>query len=190
MDYQEKSSSITVPRNTGIDGFLRTLRGILLLPRVQSISIDSKGVVNYTRYVRDGEDASPVKVDYTGLEPWSIIRNGDIQEMDVPPGTPAPMVIAYMFDLITREGLVPIAFVTGAGSDFWRWHQQFGVQLTRAGSAYGLAIHTDRQMPDHSLVLCAGYIRGGLLDCHRFIMTGMNAPLALDSPPPTTVQII
>lgn len=186
--YQEKSSSVTVPKNTGIDGFLRTLKTILSLPRVQTINIDAKGKVNYTRYVRDGEPESPVNVDYAGLDPWSIIRNGQLDELQYMELEPAPSVIAAMFNHVAREGLVPIAFATGADTHFWRWHHRTSrVDLARTSVVYGLPIYTDRQMPDHSLVLCSGFVKGSLIDCHRFLNTAMGVEFEA---PDTSVNIL
>lgn len=187
--YEQKTSSISVPKSTGVEGFLKTLRSILTLPRVQSINIDASGKVSYTRYVRDGEPDNAVGVDYTGLEPWSIIRNGDLDELSYEPGLPAPSVIASMFNRVTSEGLVPVAFATGAGSHLWKWHEDTsGVRLVHKASAYGLPILTDRQMPDYSLVLCAAFVRGSLVDCHRFISASMG--VTEFEPPETNVSIL
>lgn len=188
MDYQEKTSSVMVPKNTGIDGFLKTLRNILTLPRVQGIRIDAKGKIDYTRYVREGEPDNPITVDYSELEPWAIIRNGTIEELYHKESTPATNVIAAMFNWVAREGLTPVAFASGVETNFWQWHRQTaGVELSRTSSVYGLPLYTDRQMPDYSLVLCAGYVKGGLVDCHRFIMTTMGSTV---TPPETTVSIL
>jgi hypothetical protein len=187
--YQTRVNSIAVPKNTGIDGFLRTLKEILGLSRVQSISIDATGKIDYTRYVREAETDNPISVDYAGLDPWSIIRNGDLVEMRHPPDLPAPSIIALMFNRITREDLVPIAFATGADSDFWEWHRRTaGVELSPVGSAYGLPLYTDRQMPDHALVLCAGFAKGGLAECHRFLSVSMG--IVDNKPPVTSVMIL
>jgi hypothetical protein len=187
--YSERTHAITVPKNTGVDGFLRTLRGILGLPRVRNISIDATGAVRYTRYVREDEPDSPIQVDYTGLEPWAIIRNQELEELPLPPSTPAPSVIAFMFNRLTQDSLAPIAFATGARSEFWRWHERTsGVRLARAGMAYGLPIYTDRQIPDDSLILCAAYIKGSLIDCHRFLTTSMSD--VGFKPPETSVEIL
>jgi hypothetical protein len=187
--YEEKTSSISVPKNTGVEGFLKTIRGILTLPRVRGIAIDVSGKVSYTRYVREGEPDTPVPVDYTGLDPWSIIRNGELEEMPYELGTPSTSVIAAMFNRITREGLIPVAFASGADSHFWRWHEKTsGLSLVKKTSAYGLPIYTDRQMPDYSLVLCASYVRGNLIDCHRFLSVSMGV---VDfAPPETHVSIL
>lgn len=186
--YAEKTSSVAVPKNTGIDGFLKTLRTILALPRVQTISIDAKGKVSYMRYVREGETDVPLNVEYAGLEPWNIIRNGQIEEIDLDPATPAPAVISVMFNRVAREGLVPIAFATGAGSHFWKWHERTsGVSLSKTTTVYGLPLFTDRQMPDHALVMCAAFVKGSLVDCHRFL----NVSMGIDyEPPETSVSIL
>lgn len=188
--YQERLSSISVPKNTGLDGFLRTLRTILELPRVQNITIGSDGVVKYMRYVRDGEPDGPAQVDYTDLAPWNIIRNSlSLQEILHDPDVPAPVVIANLFNILGQESLIPIAFATGAASTFWKWHERTaGIRLTQRTSAYGLPIYTDSQMPDYSLVLCAAFVRTGLVDCHRFLMVGMQSEEFV--PPDTNVSIL
>lgn len=187
--YQEKTSSVSVPKNTGVDGFLKTLKGILELPNVQEIKIDSKGSVQYRRYVREGSEDKALAIDYGELTPWNIIRNSELEEVHCSPGTPATNVVSLMFNMVAREGLVPIAFVSGAGSHFWQWHEKTaGVNLARTGSVYGLPFYTDRQIPDHALILCAAYTRGGLVNCHRFIMAGMETMEFI--PPETSVSIL
>lgn len=188
MEYHERVSEVVVPKNTGIDGFIKTLKGILTLPHVQSIQIDAKGKIQYARYVREGEPDSSLTIDYTELEPWNIIRNGQLEELHYRDGEPATNVIAAMFNRVAREGLTPIAFATGADTHLWDWHlRTAGVELSRTASIYGLPIYTDRQIPDYSLVLCASYIRGSLSDCHRFIVTSMGT--GADAPE-TTVSIL
>jgi hypothetical protein len=189
--YEEKTSSVTVPKNTGVEGFMRTLRGILELRNVQSIAIDARGTVSYTRYVRQGETPVQLAVDYTSVEPWAIIRNGELEEVDTR-GLPAASVVALLFNRVASEGLVPIAFASGAGTFFWSWHEETsGIRLSRRGQVYGLPLYIDRQMPDHSLVLCAAHVRGSLVDCHRFLTVTMALPLSVQAiPPPTEVQIL
>jgi hypothetical protein len=187
--YVEKTNEVAVPKNTGIDGFLKTLRGILELRNVQNIGIDAKGVIRYTRYTREDEPDGPIEVDYTDLEPWAIIRNRDLQDIDYTPGTPASTVIAALFNMLAHENLVPIAFVTGTNSRFWAWHEEStGVRLEKETSAYGLPIYTDLQIPDHSLILCASHRRAGLVECHRFLLVTMNEVLFI--PPETSVSVL
>src|SRR5262245_21386748 len=116
--YSEKSGEVTVPKNTGVDGFLKALRGVLALRNVQSIFINAKGVVRYTRLIRkekeEEEPEGPLEVDYTGLEPWGIIRHRRVEDLGVHHETPAPATVALLFDRVARENLIPVAFVTGA----------------------------------------------------------------------------
>lgn len=191
--YEERSDSIRVPRNTGVDGFLTTLRRILTLPRVQTISIDASGLVSYTRIVREGEGTTPMVVDYGELAPWNIIRNGELEEFDTSPTDAAPTVIARMFNVLTSVGLAPIAFVTGANSSFWDWHRESHVNLGRHGVAYGLPLYTDRGVPDHVLVFCAAYVKGSTLAaCHKFLVINMTTTAIDDRhvPPDTEVSIL
>lgn len=188
--YVEKIHEVTVPKNTGIDGFLQTLRGVLGLRNVQNIQIDAKGVVRYVRYVRKGEeDEGPIQVDYTGLEPWGIIRDRELEDLGYHHETPAPTAVALMFNRVAQENLVPCCFAMGAASVFWSWHERTaGVKLSRQYTAYGLPIYTDRQIPDHSLILCASYQRGSLLTCHRFFFMGMDEHAL--APPQTSVAVL
>ena len=190
--YEERTHSIQVPKNTGVDGFVKTLRGVLELRNVQTIQVDAKGRVTYTRIVRAGEDSTPLAVDFGELAPWSIVRNGELEEFEAGEGDPATTVVARMFNLLTQEGLVPIAFVTGANSSFWRWHvETAGVRLARQNSAYGIPIYTDREVPDSSLILCAAYVRGATLaGCHRFLAIGMASFGDQAAPPNTEVSIL
>lgn len=190
-EYKERTDTISVPRNTGVEGFIRAIRGILSLPRVQNISVNATGQVSYRRYVRDGEvSEAKIDVDYSGLDPYAIIRNSELEEFPIRPGVSAASVIAHLFNKIAQEGCNAVAFVTGANSDFWRWHEQTsGVSLDRRLPAYGLPIYADRQIPDHALVLCAAYARSAtLLDCHRFIAVVMGVEEHV--PPETSVDIL
>lgn len=186
--YEERTDSIRVPKNTGVDGFLKTLRRVLTLPRVQVINIDSSGMVSYTRIVREGEPPEPVDLDFSDLSPWSIVRNGTLEEFTVPHDAPATATIARLFNLLTQESLVPVAWVTGANSDFWAWHEETaGVRLTRQNMAYGVPIYTDREVPDHSLILCAAYTKGTtLVGCHRFLVVSMASFGGQGEPPAET----
>jgi hypothetical protein len=188
--YIEKTHEVTVPKNTGVDGFLKAIRSVLGLRNVQNISIDAKGVVRYMRYVRANEgDDNPIEVDYTGLEPWGIIQHRELEDVGYHHDTPAPTAIALMFNRVHQENLVPCAFAMGATSIFWEWHSRTaGVNLSRQGFAYGLPIYTDRQIPDHSVILCASYQRGGLLNCHRFLFMSMSEKSL--APPATSVTVL
>ena len=79
MRYKEITKSINVPSNTGTDGFLRTVAEIIKMPRVQTITIEASGKVSYTRYTEEGEEE--LNVDFTDLNPYYIIRNSDLEEM-------------------------------------------------------------------------------------------------------------
>lgn len=190
--YEERTSSISVPKNTGIDGFLKTLRSVLDLTRVQTIKIDSSGKVTYTRIVREGEGSSPLEVDFADLQPWGIIRNGEIEEFIEHGRHPAPVTIARMFDMLTRESLIPIALVTGSNSIFWAWHEETsGVRLVKQNMAYGIPIYPDREVPDHALILCAAYTKGTtLVGCHRFLSVSMASYGDQYTPPETEVSIL
>jgi hypothetical protein len=188
-EYEERTEKLSVPKNVGTEGFIKTLRTILSLPRVQRIEINAAGEVIYDRIVKAGEGSLP-PVDFSVLEPWAIIRNGELEEMECDFNESAPIIISRLFNKIAQEGLVPVAFVVGANTNFWDWHlNTAGVSLSRHSSAYGLPLLSDRSVPDHSLILSAAYTRGSSLSqCHRFIAVGMHA--ADETPTEDEVQIL
>jgi hypothetical protein len=186
MGYELKESTIEVPKNTGIDGFLHALKGILKLPRVQEVKIDGKGQVSYKRYIVEGEEPA-IGVDYEGLEPWNIIRNGDIVELWSLPTSASSRVVCLM-DAARSEQLYPTAFVTGANSSLADWFRESsGVELRSTENLCGLKVYEDRSVPDSVLILCAAYTQdAGLVDTVRAYKVDMDYVVA----PDTVVEVM
>ena len=158
--YREVSKTINVPPNTGIDGFLRTLRQILRKPRVQDVHINSRGSVRYVRYVREDEPEDTAGIDFDDLQPYHIVRNAELQEFMPPSELPAAVVIGMMFDRVAQDRMHPIAFATGAASGLWDWYQYTTGHIVEARrQLFGLPVLADRQIPDSVLLLCAGFGR-------------------------------
>lgn len=159
--YKEITHTVNVPLNTGIPGFLRAIESILRLPRVMQLTIDATGRVDFTRQELPEEEPT-IGVDFTGLVPSHIIRGAEALELDVVSNL-APVAISHMFVKVTEDGLNPIAFATGANSWLWKWHKvTSNIELNRA-EAYGLPVLRDHNLPDETLVLCAGYSRAATL---------------------------
>lgn len=155
MDFELKKTLITVPKNTGIDGFMKTIHTILKLSRVQSVSIDARGAVTYERYVQI--DDQPVQIDFEGLEPWNVIRNADIEEVRIVSRN-AAAVLLEVLDTAVSANLYPIAFVVGTESVLWGWYfRTTGCDLKSRTSLSGLPLYTDKQLPNTALALCAAY---------------------------------
>ena len=189
MEYQLKSDVITVSKNTGIDGFMYTIKTILKLKRVQSINIDTKGTIKYERYVTDAEDVVSIGVDYEGLEPYNVLRNSEIEELVTRLTNPLS-VVANMFDMLSMEKLFPSAFVTGADTILHRWMAEGagGVQLFRKSSIlFGIPVLTDRNCPDTALILCGAYTRdAAVVDTQKAFKVEMD----VESGPETNVEVI
>ena len=187
-DYKEIVNSIDVPPNTGVDGFLHTVRTILDLPRVQSINIDGNGKVTYKHFVAD-DDEAVIGVEFKGLEPWYIIRNAEVQEMLVEHSS-AATVVASLLDRMSLERLHPIAFVTGANSVLWEWYRTTtGDHLQSNDYLFGLPLYLDRNAPDSVLLLCAGYSRSSaLIDTKKSYKIEMS--VGREQVPLTTVEVI
>lgn len=184
-EFELKRDSIDVPRNTGVEGFIHTIRTILRMSRVQSILIESKGKVTYERYVNGEEPVEYGDIGFEDLEPWSIIRNGDVMEL-APPGTPTA-VCWGVFRMAAHDGLIPTSWVTGANSILDMWISLDGAPSTDGKTLFGLPIHRDRHIADTMLIMTSGFTKeAGLVDTQKSYKVEMERPeLPID-----TVEVI
>ena len=161
MESSVQEKTVEVPTNTGVEGFVRTIRTILKMPRVQSIHIDSRGRINF-KYVAletDDEDGGGFKIDFDNLEPYYLIRQAAVDELS-PEASNAAVVLTMMLDRAALENLYPIAFVTSPNSILSEWYAlSTGYKLSASGKLCGLPVLTDRHAPDTALLLCLGYTR-------------------------------
>ena len=187
-DLELTTNSIEVPKNTGAEGFLHTIRVLLKLTRVQSISIDARGKVTYTRYVDVDED-EPVKMDWEGVEPWHVARNAPegVEELMVG-STNAAVALAAVLDKITSEKLYPTAFIASPNTVLWRWYQvTTGYSLASTQHLCGLPLHFDRHVPDTALIICSAFVRdGALVDTQKAYKIEMSYVVA----PTTDVEVM
>lgn len=171
--YVEREDRIEVPKNTGIQGFLKTLDTLLRLPRLQTITIDSRGFVVYKRFVSDDE-YNPIGVDYAELQPTSVMRYGTIEEVRV--GGMPYLQLARVLEQVAVEQLEAVAWVVGKGSNLVEWLARSTLAVRRE-RLLGYPVVEDAQMNTTSLVLCAAYARGAaIIDCQRFFKLDMVLP--------------
>jgi hypothetical protein len=191
-EFEEVTGTIEVPKNTGIEGFMSTVRQLLTFSRLQSIFIDSRGKVTFKRFVLQGEDAGSTNnnygVDLESVRPSHVTRNADMIELTPPAGLPAPVVIGLLFDKSAQDKLRPLAFVVGAGSTLWQWYRfTTGHDLVDRSSFFGLPVLADRMVPDTALLLCSGYGRDA-----AFIDTRMSYKVEIPEyvMPETEVEVM
>lgn len=160
MSWQEKKGTIQVPKGSGIEGFISSLRTILQLGRVQRVQIDVTGKVEVTRFVREGEEVLPEAPSFDDVLPYAIIRNSIIEEIEIPLDAPAPHALTLLFKRVADQKLTPLGLVSGFGSTFWEWHKKScGIELLKQNEVYGLPFLFDNAIPDYTLFLCAGFTR-------------------------------
>lgn len=180
--------SIDVPKNTGHEGFIHTIRQILKLSRIQSINISARGKVTYERYVAGEEPRSAIGVDFTGIEPSHIIRNAinGVEEI-ILDAQNAAVILVDMLDRSRTDGFFPTAFVSGANSTFWDWYPGTTLYpLSARDSICGLPLYYDRHVPDTALILCASFTSdGALIDTQKAYKIEM-APVLV---PRTDVEV-
>lgn len=168
-DYKEVTDTIEVPKNTGIDGFMHTVRTLLYKPRVQEIRIDARGTITCRRYAKQNDNQRNAGVDFEGLQPGSIVRNTVIEELPTYANVSAASVIGSLFDIVASEQLKPLAFMLGANSTLWAWYRHTsGVELRAKDTLHGLPVYADRYIPDTALIIVAGYGRdAALIDARK-----------------------
>lgn len=185
-DYKEVIDTTEVPKNTGIEGFILAIRGILKMPRVTSINIDSRGKITHTRYVRQEEPRHQIEIDFDTVAPSSIVRNGQVLELNIDElhGN-AAVCVAAMFARASQDHMFPVAWVVGAATYFNGWHQlTTGVALPTA-SAFGLPMYHDRFIPDEALLLaCAFGPNAALIDAQMSYKITVPSP----TPPPRLID--
>lgn len=188
-EYRKETHTVQVPKNTGRHGFLRALDRILTLSKVQTIVIKATGLVTYERFVAPGEK-DPVGVDYDGLEPYHVIRNGEVIDVPVQQLDEMWRLLFQLFGRAELERLVPVALVTGGNTLLWELLRREGVPSSTRLMLFGLPVLADRGMPDHTVTLCTAFERtAALIDCHRFFKMDIT-PLLGAKPPPTTVDVL
>jgi len=189
VDLREVSQSVEIPKNTGVEGFVVTIRELLRRPRIQEILIDAKGKVSYKRLVSDGEE-DPINIDLETVTPYSLISNATLEEMLLPPHLPAATVIGRMFDRFAIDQVYPLAFVSGIGTIFWEWYRvTTKAALHSRSSIFGLPLVLDRHIPETALILCGSSARStSLVDTTIALKLEMETTIL--RPPDTTVEIL
>lgn len=163
MEYEPYNGSIEIPKGTGLDGFLRAIRELLQLPRLQGIHIDARGKVTYKHFLREGEKPRALEVDFDSLMPYAIIRNGHVEEL-TPAGNNAAVVLGQLFSRAAADHMYPVAWVSGPKTTFWKWFDaSTGITSPVHEELYGLPFLADRMVEDSVLILCAAYGRRGAI---------------------------
>jgi hypothetical protein len=182
------TQSVDVPPGTGVEGFVHTVRSLLKLSLIQSISINARGKVTYERFV-DEDEKNPIKVDYSGVEPWYIARNapGGVEELALNSYN-AAVILCAVLDRAMTERLHPIAFVASPNTVLWDWYgYTTGTTVNVRNSICGVPIYTDRHVPDSALILCGSYAKdGAIIDTQKAYKVEMDYMIA----PKTEVEVL
>lgn len=187
MDYQLVQNSIDVKKGTGVEGFLRVIKQILKLPRLQTVTIEAKGKISYDRYIIGSESKEPVEVGYDDLEPYSVVRNGIVDSVEFLSSNPA-VVLSLLLDRVVKDQLHPCALVTGANTILPTWFSHgTGRALFTTEYVCGLPVYLDRNIPDNVLIVGGAYTRDAdLTTVQKFYRLEMDVA----SMPETTVEVL
>jgi hypothetical protein len=156
-EYKITTDTITVPKNTGAEGFLRVVETYLRKPRVQEISIDARGTIAVKRYVQENDTAPSTGVDFSDLVPSYIVRNTEVTELPMEDRYNPAEVILCMLDTAAAARMKPLAFVIGAESVLFSWYSRNTyIAIMPRDTLCGLPVLKDRHIPDTALILVAG----------------------------------
>ena len=163
--YKDTTHRLTVPRGAGIPGFLRTIEGILRLPRVKSLAVDSKGMLSYVRAIPETEeDPDPIRVELDTLLPGHAIRSSEVVEVPMLDQSSPLRSVVKLLVQAQQDGLHPVAFVSGPGTPLWRWLEEYeGYPPGQRDTLLGHPYYEDEYPPPYGLFLCASEVRGGAL---------------------------
>ena len=183
-DLQEKTKTVEIPPNTGIDGFIHVVREVVKQPRVQKVIIDKMGRVTYTQLMKkDTKDEEiNLNVSFDHLQPYHVIRNARTQELSYPATLGASAVIGAMFDAVATSGFTPIAFVVNPTTILWSWiYFRDELTLNNRDNLFGYPLLVDKDIPEAALVLCAGVDRTtALIDTKISIKVALYIEKQLD----------
>jgi len=174
--YEQKTHALQVPKNIGVEGFIKAIREALRLPRVQRIVIDEAGRVTTTYIARVGEAVrSPVAENFFDeVSPYNIARNSVVVEEKYGHENCA-VAMAQLFHRASLGNLIPTTFITSPNTWLWDWYKETtSLEVDAGGTLFGLPVETDRFIGDEAVLLCAGYKRdGSLIDtvcCYKMLI--------------------
>jgi len=101
-----------------VSGFLRYVRDILRMPRVQRIEI-TPGKIRWEREVVPGEPAEASPLEGEEFDPATLLKACALTDL---PWTEKPEVAFYrVLSAFDQNGLVPGGVVVPAGPGVWSW---------------------------------------------------------------------
>lgn len=163
----EHTERIEIPRGAQVEGYVKVLRDVFKLSLVKRLVFEP-GRAEYMRLMKPDEEFAPLKVDFETVMPHTVIRNGEVHELEIPHDN-AALAIAMLFRRATLDRLVPVAFVGSGRSVIWDWHQRTtDIDLPATDELYGLPFLDDPHIEDATLFLCVSTERGAaMIDTQR-----------------------
>jgi len=185
-EYKHVETTVDVPMDAGIEGFLVAIRAILQLSRVTELRVHGKGKVTYKRWEREEDDANAnLRMDFESVTPIAVVRNNEIIDAGVADEHESPaVVLVKMLQRVMVDHLYPTAFMIGSNSSFFDWFRVCGVDIQKnADRIFGIQLLRDRFIEDDTLLLGASYGPGGsLIDTrltYKMMMPAREAPVRI-----------
>jgi len=151
----DKTTKLSVPKNTGIKGFLRAIETVLKVPFIQKIEINAQGEISYLHQVVEAESPLDPLVFFDDLYPWASIKDKEMEELNL--GIyDSSRTLVRLLDVVTAQNLKPLAFIVSTDTVLYKWMDVTSFFEPKTKNLCGIKILEDEHLPDTTLLLAAG----------------------------------
>jgi hypothetical protein len=158
-EFELIEETTEIPKGSGIDGFLLVIKHILIMPRVQSITIDGRGKIHMKRYARKDEPTVQSMLDLATVEPATIAMANTIEEVvyDQHDLRGAIDIVCMLMSKASVDKLYPVCFLAGVQTPLFDWIRKTSMFTFSPDSLMGFPVHLLRTIPDDTLLLCTAF---------------------------------
>lgn len=144
-----------------IDGILDSIRKIIMLGEVQSITLKNDEPITYQRFVPVGEELRPEEStqSYAELTAYEIIRNVPMEEWGSYTRKSNCTSLVRMFMAMAARGWIVTHLVLAENTEFWEW---LGVPIpvmSELKQFMGARVEWSKELPSNVFILCGSRTR-------------------------------
>jgi hypothetical protein len=160
-----------------IDGILDAVRKIILLGRVQSITLQDGEPIVYRRLVNPGEEAKAGEStqSFAELTPLEIVRNVPMEEFAWDDKKTPQEQLLWMFLFMSTRKWTVTHILLSEDTKFWKW-LGFPVgpmnDMSVVEQYLGARIERDDQLPSDVFILCGARTRHATISEIGFSLKG------------------
>jgi len=148
-----------------IDGILDTVRRIILMGEIQSLTLKSDEPITYQRFVRPGEELKPSEstASFAELSAMEVVRNVPMEEFSGDGGGNVNSYLIRMFAQMAFDGWVVTHLLVGEHTQFWAWQGIEPIISKRLTQFLGARIEREKTLPSSVFILCGSKTRSATI---------------------------